>query len=606
MGHESEPKILTDETTHQPLTRRTLLAKAGALGLSVPVFSGLLAACGSDDEDGGNGEPTTGSADADDEEASPTTGSSTGASTTTASETEEPEPTSAAEESDATPADDEPEPTTAAEDPEPTSADISGLPQGGHVNFVTSSAGQPAHLDTQLTAAGIARLGSDPINDWLVKHDQENQIYGSLAISFEIVDDVTISFTLREGIKFHNGRTLTSEDVKQNIERVQDPANASPFAGSLAPVESVETPDETTAIFHMSLPYPVLLDILTRIPILPLEEAENENMKTNPVGAGPFRFGTWEQDSYIEYQRFDEYWDPEQPRLDSLRYNFVPDYSAGKASFQAGEQELLLTPSLVDISVFEAMESSGIHTHVWNSLGFGYLAMNHAREPYNILQVRQAIQLAIDPDAFNTVAYAGLSRPHRIPILSGTPFYFDDYEYSRDVERARELLVEAGFPDGFSDEVLIPNTSFEAPYGPLIQNQLAEIGIEMNILLMEPGPFVERTLQNKDYNICMLGDGALPDPAFLVDRYLKSDGGSNLFNYNSPEMDELLSNAGGTYDIEVRIGFYKQAMKLMVDEAVWQIVVQRATSNLHRDPLVYDPFWTPSSRYNWGLLARGS
>lgn len=593
---------MLNESLRASLSRRRVLGAAVA-GMSIPALSALLAACGGDDDDD---DPTATSGAGD---ATATTGSGAepteaagGEATATTGGSDEPTATAGGSDPTATTADGEPTATTAAE-VEPTSP-AAGLPLGGSVNFVTSSAGQPAHLDTQLTAAGIARLGSDPINDWLVKHDQNNEHVPSLAVSIEVDDETAVIFNMRPGVMFHNGRALVADDVRQNIERVQNPDNASPFAASMAPVTSVEVPDDATAIFHLERPYPVLFDLLTRIPIIPLEAAET--MKTNPVGAGPFMFSEWEQDSYIEYVRFDSYWDPEQPRLDSLRYNFVPDYSAGKASFQSGQQDMLLTPSLVDIQAFEGMASQGIRTQVWNSLGFGYLAMNHEREPYNIPQVRQAVQLAIDREAFNTVAYAGLSQPHYIPILDGTPFYVETFAYERDLDQARALLAEAGYPDGFEDEVLIPNTSFEAPYGPLIQNQLAEIGIDLSILLMEPGPFVERTLQQKDYNICMLGDSALPDPAFLIDRYLLSDGGSNLFNYRSEEMDELLTQAGSTYDLDERIDFYNQAMALMVDEAVWQIIVQRATSNLYRDPLITEAFWRPTARYEWGLLAKGS
>ena len=165
-------------------------------------------------------------------------------------------------------------------------------------------------------------------------------------------------------------------------------------------------------------------------------------------------------------------------------------------------------------------------------------------------------------------------------------------------------MAEAGYPNGFEDTVLIPKTPFEEPYGVVLQSQLQEIGIRLQINVLEPATLVKRTLTDKDYTITMLGDSSLPDPAFLLDRYLMSAGGSNLFNYKNPKMDELLVQAGSINDEAKRKDLYKQAMKLMIDDAAWTIVMQIVLADAWRDPLHYDDFWSPTAnRYHWGLLA---
>jgi peptide/nickel transport system substrate-binding protein len=493
------------------------------------------------------------------------------------------------------------QPTAAAA--QPASGALASLPRGGRARLVYGGAGQPAHLDTQLSAAGLTFLTSDPVNDWLVRYDDKLQLQASLASSFEVVDDRTVRFVLRDGLKFHNGRDLTSDDVRKNIERVKDPKNSSPYGSQLAAVEGVETPDPKTAVFKLSRPYPPLMTVLTRVPILPIEAVDE--MKTKPVGAGPFRFKEWKQDSYIDYERFDGYWNPEQPRLDAIRWAFLPDYNAAKNAFLAREQDLLLRLSATDFKPFEAMAGQQVKARSFESLGVAYLAMNQAKPPYDNLKVRQAIQLTLDKQAFSNVSYAGLAQPLHIPITRASSFYFDDYAYERDVAKAKQLMAEAGFANGFDDTVLIPKTPFEEQYGVVLQGQLREIGVRLQVVVMEPGPFVTRTLGDKDYTICMLGDSTLPDPAFLIDRYLRSDGGANLFNYKNPKMDELLGLASGTYDEAQRKEHYKAAMQLMIDDAVWQIVLASVAVDGWRDPpLVYDAYWSPTgNRYNWGSLA---
>ena len=224
----------------------------------------------------------------------------------------------------------------------------------------------------------------------------------------------------------------------------------------------------------------------------------------------------------------------------------------------------------------------------------------------NVAGQDDALALALDKPAFSNVSYAGLAKPNHIPIPPVSSFHFADFAYQRDVAKAKQLMAEAGFPNGFEDNVLIPKTPTEEQYGVVLQGQLREIGVRLQITVMEPGPFVKKTLGDKDYTICMLGDSALPDPAFLIDRYLMSDGGANLFNYKNPEMDKHLKAAASTYDEAKRKESYKAAMKLMIDDAVWQIVLTTVAVDAWRDPLVYDAFWSPTAnRYHWGLLAMG-
>ncbi len=474
--------------------------------------------------------------------------------------------------------------------------------RGGRARITYAGAAQPAHLDAHLSSATLVFVASDPMNDWLVRYDQKLQLQPSLASRYEMVDEKTLRFRLRDNLKFHNGRAITSEDVKKTIERIQDPKTASPYRVQLDPVGEVETPDAKTAVFKLKRVYPALLPTLTRIAILPMEAVPD--MRTKPVGAGPFRFKEWRTDSYLEYERFDGYWDPSQPRLDGMRWTFLPDYNASKNALLAKELDLMLRLTAVDVKPFQGMAGQGVRVKAFDFPGPAYLATNHAKKPYDNVKVRQAIQLALDKQGFSDAAYLGLAKPSHIPIPRETYYYFDDYAYKRDLGKAKQLLAEAGYPNGFEDTVLIPKTPFEEPYGVVLQSQLQEIGIRLQINVLEPATLVKRTLTDKDYTITMLGDSSLPDPAFLLDRYLLSSGGSNLFNYKNPKMDELLIQAGSINDEAKRKDLYKQAMKLMIDDAAWTIVMQIVLADAWREPLHYDDFWSPTAnRYHWGILA---
>lgn len=490
-------------------------------------------------------------------------------------------------------------------DTKPYESLLPTLPRGGVAIYAFTGA-EPAHLDAQLSRGGRILITSDTMNDWLVRYDLDGNLVPSLASSYEQVDDLTLKFTLRTGVKFHNGREMTSEDVKRSVDRARGEESVSVYKSEMSVIADIQTPAPDQVVFITSSPAPGFIHNLTRIAIVPMEVVDEQgDMKLNPVGAGPFKLKEWKSGEALEVERFADYWDPEAPRLDGIIFRFIPDERSTLASLEAGE---IHTFRGFGIPSFESMmdrEDEGIHVKAYPALDYGYLMFNTVREPFTNASVRKAISMALDRAMFNEVAHNNISALSWFPVPLDSPLYPKDLESERDVEGAKALLAEAGFPDGFKSTVLVSSFPLEQPYGIILQSQLAEIGVQLEIIEMELGEFLTKIFTDKDFDMTMLSDAASPDPSTFMNAYLMSTGGANGGSYNNPELDALLVAASSTFDETVRAENYRKVFELLVEEAPLPIILQYSLPIAWRDPLLGEYILsTPENfRNNWPAVA---
>ncbi|HHY96039.1 MAG TPA: ABC transporter substrate-binding protein, partial [Firmicutes bacterium] len=255
--------------------------------------------------------------------------------------------------------------------------------------------GEPDHLDYLLSQARIGRTVSDPINATLVTFDSDMQIKPYLAEKWEIVDDTTIRFDLVQGAKFHNGREVVADDVKKTIERIQDPATGSFLRPQLDMVASVDVVDKSTFDLKLKAAYAPMLSVLTRVPIIPIEAAGE--MKTKPIGAGPFKFVRWDKGQQVVLEKFGDFFIKGQPKVDQLVFKFVAEYSAAISALETGEVDAVLYVNPVDVSRLK--QKGDIYVVDTTLMGFQYVAFVVDRAPWNNKLLRQAVALAIDRDA---------------------------------------------------------------------------------------------------------------------------------------------------------------------------------------------------------------
>ena len=435
------------------------------------------------------------------------------------------------------------------------------LPYGGNAEIILEQV--PDTLDHLATAAFATYFATDGVHDWLEHFDQNGELVPSLAESIEIVDDLTIVYTIRTGAFFHNGREVTADDVKSTFEWIQDPANASPQAGRVEGV-TVEVRDAQTAVLKLDAPNAGLRANLTRVPIIPVEEADNQ--ATAPVGCGPYIFDRWTQGSSVELVRNDNYWNPAAPRLDSVKVSFFGDTVAGLGAFLSGDADFIHSIPAARIPDFL---DSGEYDPVIVAPGFTYLGINHAVEPFGDPAVRRAMALALDRPSLGQGPFNGIAEPYYgfgVPIES--PYYYDEHVIERNVEEARSILQTAGYTDPITAELLTLEIDYFQGQAVIAQSNLQEIGIEVDIQVLDLSGVIDRTFVNKEYDLVTLGDSWDIEPSVFIDAYLSSDGDSNYFNYSNPDVDALLDQGRSTLDDDARVDIYRQALtKALIDDS---------------------------------------
>ncbi len=429
--------------------------------------------------------------------------------------------------------------------------------------IVMSLESDPMHLDESLTFNSLTIWSAGPINDYLVVFDEDMNIQKSLLEDYNMSDELSFHFTLRKGVKFHNGREVNAKDVKYSIERQLDPEVASEFAEIFKCVESVEVIDEYSGIIHLNAPFAPFLAKLTRIAIIPEEAAAT--MKTAPVGCGPYKFKEWKHDQYIELERFDDYWKEGYPKADRLIFKILPEYNSQRAALLSGEIDILLWLNNNDIAEMEKRDD--VKVHELNSQDAYYLLVNCEVEPFNNPLVRKAISLSVDKEACLNTTLAGYADVLYAPLPNDSYFFDDSLKYDRDIEKAKALLAEAGYADGFTCKLITPQTTVEGPMGDLIQAQLAEVGITVEVEKLDSNIFLDRTFGKKEFEMMICGDAGDGDPETFAYNYLYSQSPTNLSGYNNEKFDQLMVEGRATYDRELRRGIYLEAYQLLMEDS---------------------------------------
>ena len=430
-------------------------------------------------------------------------------------------------------------------------------------------AAQPDTLDPHATSATSSFQAMKSIYDTLIEVDRSGELVPGLAESWTISDDgLTITFNLVEGVKFHNGEELTSADVKATFERILDPDTASPKEIEYRNISSIDTPDDHTVVFSLSTVTPALLSAIASGwgAILPATLIEaGHDFANDPVGSGPFEFDRWVRDSTLELVRFDDYFRG-PASIDGVHITFVSDSAIQLQGLTSGQFDVIDQPAAADIPLIEA--DPQLSTSVSPSGLVLVAAMNSRREPFGDVRVRQAMNLAVNKEIIMDVAYGGGFLTGTF-MEAGSPWLPADLEpWPYDPERAQELLAEAGYPDGFSFTMTLPQL-YDAHIlaGQIIQSQLAEIGVNAEIEIVEWGVWLNEVYSNDyDFDMTVVGHTGKLDPTGRVGGYADDD---NYVGFSTPELAELITTAAVTPDQDVRRELYGDVLWIMHEQAPW-------------------------------------
>lgn len=409
----------------------------------------------------------------------------------------------------------------------------------------------------------------------LVKlNEKTSEFEGCLAESWQFKDNVTVEFTLKDDVKFHNGETLTAEDVKFSLDRQKSSAKVGHLVSM---IDSVEVTDDTHFIIHMNMPSNALISslnhsgsaILCKSYVEGLE-ATGRSLESAPMGCGPYKFDSWTPGASFSLVKFDEYFDSEKAaRNNRLVFKVIPDETTRTAALENIQLDLLLHVNTTDAE--QIRDSQALALDEYPTTEIEYLAMNTTRPPFDNKLVRQAFNYAINKNNIVIAAISGEGKPFDGYIGPSAIGYYDtavNYEYNP--EKAKLLLTEAGYADGFSFSCCLSGDT-RAKSAAVIQASLAQLGITMNIEQVETSVFYEKT-GSGEHDACLSGwaANAEPDntfrPLFTSE---KVDKGGNYSFYMNPVVDALVDDAAVNRDAAVVKKDYASIQKLVSEDAIW-------------------------------------
>jgi peptide/nickel transport system substrate-binding protein len=390
-------------------------------------------------------------------------------------------------------------------------------------------------------------------------------------------DGKVIEFKLKEGIQFHGGYgEMTAEDVKFSYERIIDPAVDSPYSYEWATLDHVEVTGKYTGKIILSEPFaPLWHTVLPADPGLIISqkayEERGEAFATNPIGSGHFYFAGWTPKQKIVLKRFDQYYG-QKPDIEEINIYPIEDDKSAELAFDAGQLDFTAI-SLSSAARYEA--DPNVNLRRAPSLAYVWLAINVKQEPFTDVRVRRAIRYAVDVDAILQGVYGGEVEPAKGPIAAGLLGHWADAPvYRVNLDEAKRLLAEAGYPDGFKTKLAAVNTVLWKTMAEIIQANLAEIGIAVEIDLMDSATFDEITFDPEGEGVYMLLEryAGEPDPNYIMEWFTCDQVGEwNAMWWCNPVYDKLLQMGIVALDERERDQIYI-AMQMLMDAdaiAVW-------------------------------------
>lgn len=410
----------------------------------------------------------------------------------------------------------------------------------------------------------------------------DGEIVPHLVESYEASDDGTVwTLNTRQDVVFHDGTPFNAEAVRVNLERFLNPDIPVTFRFLLTRIESMEVLDEHTIEITLSTPFAPFLAHLTHSSVAmispaALEQFSLEELSETPVGTGPFTLESWQRGERVTLNRFDDYWG-ELPGVEQVVFLNVPEGTTRMALVESGEAHVATRVPPQDIARLNA--NPDITVENISSLRTIYIYFNHTQAPFTDRRVRQAVNYAVDNELIAEFVFGGAVRPSDSPLAPGVFGYASVGNYEFNPERARELLAEAGFPDGFSTVLHCPTGRYlqDIQTCEAIQPMLAEVGINAEIETLEWTSYLEftgRGVEENTVQMGMLGWGTVTGdadyglfPLFHTSEHVPT--GSNRAFYSNALVDDLLDQARSTADNSLREQLYADIQEILWNDAAW-------------------------------------
>jgi len=431
------------------------------------------------------------------------------------------------------------------------------------------------HGQTTTTVYNVMRHVYEP----LIAIAPNGELVPCLAERWEVSSDgLTVTLYLRKGVKFHDGSYLDAETVKMNFERWLDPTVKVPLRAQLGPVDHVEVVDDYTVRVYLKEPFAPFLRALASYLLIASKEAikkyGNATIET-PAGTGPFKFVSWEKGKRVVLERFDDYWG-DKPALQRVEWYIIPEASTRVTALLSGDVDFAYNLPATDLDRLKSTPGVTVLTPTSNRVIFVALL---PKGPLANPLVRQALNYAVDKAAIIQSVLYGLAQEADSPVPSHFFGYYPMPKYDYNPEKAKQLLAQAGYPNGFKMVLLHPTGRYlmDKQVAEAIQAYLAKVGVQVELKTMDWPSFVAelvKPLEEKTWDAVFLGWGAFVADAYftLNGQFLSSNAppkGLAAAHYNNSEVDRLLLEAAKTTDDSKRKELYKQAIEIIWNDAPW-------------------------------------
>jgi peptide/nickel transport system substrate-binding protein len=444
--------------------------------------------------------------------------------------------------------------------------------------FIIGSPWTPKNLDSLQAGWLVLRIG---LVDTLVSVDYNADLVPGLAKSWHVSDDgLKWTFKLQEGVSFHDGTPFNAEAVKFSLQRVIE--DGAMF--KQVPIKSIEAKNDHTVVITTKEPFAPLPAYLSKGNTAPIsknslnEKGEFEKL----IGTGPYQFDAWVPNQEVTLVKNEHYWG-KVPKIDKVIYKGIPEATTRIMMLKNGELDMARLLPADQVAQLKGNPDIQVHTEA--ILRNRSIVLNTLRAPFDDIKVRKAINYTIDKQAIADYVMAGIDEPAKGPFPSISPWANSDIKgYPYKPDKAKQLLSQAGWQDTDNDGVLNKDgkrfeidliTYFERaelpPMAEVIQSQLKQIGIQVNVQVLESGG--SQALREKgDFDMYLVGRalGFIPDPSYyLISDFHSDNTGANgwgAYGYSNQQVDQLLEEGQVTMDVEKRRQIYNEVQQIIVDE----------------------------------------
>jgi peptide/nickel transport system substrate-binding protein len=448
---------------------------------------------------------------------------------------------------------------------------------GGSATVVTEA--DWVDLDPHTNALFASMQAWEYVYESLTQFDMDGNVAPALAESWETPDSLTYVFHLRQGVTWHDGKPFTAADVKYSFERVLNPDTAAPQRSAIAAVSAIEATDDATLQITLSQPRLFFLETLANLlgtAIIPDGAAENGDIKTNPIGTGPFKVSEIRSGDYIRFERNADYWDAPKPYLDELVLKLMVEEDTRVAWIRSGEADYI---DLYTEAASRLEGEDGIAVLEHPKVYMLRVSYNTTQGPLSDNRVRKALDMALDrTDMIDKARFGGATLTGFIPSgfegwarpESELPAWFS----APDVDAAKQLLADAGYGDGFSISIKGSRPEHIA-IALVAQQNWQDLGLDVKVEQMEYGTYIQ-DWNASNFEALVIGQTYTPDPLNYLWPIFHTNGSGNRPLYSNANVDELLDRAAASTDRDEVKSLLQQAEDFIWNDGTPQSYVYNA------------------------------